>query len=504
VTNPAFDQLLRYNGLDCCGTQAILEILESQLTPVTRATYEQSLRLYAPAMKMMVRGVKVNKIAIGQLKHNLLAELRGLQDKWAYLTRELTGQEVNPGSPKQLKDFFYGTLNLPPQHKFTKGVKSITTDREAMEKLIKLDLPAVSIVCNLLLAQRDIKKTLDVVTTGLEPSGRIRSSFNPCGTDTGRWSSSTNVYHRGTNLQNITEDLRHIFISDVGYKFFNIDYEQVDSRNVALEVYLTTGDSSYLEACESGDLHTQVAKMTWPDLGWTGDPKADKALAETPYYRHYSYRFMCKKLGHGSNYLGKPKTLAKQSRIELHIVEAFQEAYFSAFPGIPLWHQIRIEELQLKKGLTTILGRYREFHDRLSDEATWRKAIAFLGQSPTADLINKAMLRIDDELPEVQLLIQVHDSLLGQYPEEQEDELFPKVLSCFANPITVTHPTSGPRTHLIPSDGTVGWNWGKRWKEGPNGTVLEIQKDGLDKWRGHDDRQRHYNPGLSILDRRLS
>jgi len=47
-------------------------------------------------------------------------------------------------------------------------------------------------------------------------------------------------------------------------------------------------------------VHTAVARICWPELGWTGDLNRDKRIAERPYYRHYSYRFMCKKLGHGS------------------------------------------------------------------------------------------------------------------------------------------------------------------------------------------------------------
>ena len=81
------------------------------------------------------------------------------------------------------------------------------------------------------------------------------------------------------------------------------------------------------------DPHTAVARIMWPNLEWTGNLKSDKHIAETPYYRHYTYRFMCKKLGHGSNYGGKPNTLAEQSKVELDLVRQFQPKYFSAFPA---------------------------------------------------------------------------------------------------------------------------------------------------------------------------
>ncbi|MGH7239436.1 MAG: hypothetical protein ACREHG_05135, partial [Candidatus Saccharimonadales bacterium] len=102
-----------------------------------------------------------------------------------------------------------------------------------------------------------------------------------------------------TNLQNITEELRHIFIADKGYKLVGIDAEQSDSRMVGYMCGLLFDDWTYLDACESGDLHTFVARLTWPDLGWNGNIKKDRKIADRRFYRHFSYRDTCKRLGHG-------------------------------------------------------------------------------------------------------------------------------------------------------------------------------------------------------------
>src|SRR5262245_23769980 len=83
----------------------------------------------------------------------------------------------------------------------------------------------------------------------------------------------------------------------------------------------------YLNACESGDL-TAVARICWPDLHWPGDLDGDREFAEQPYYRHYSRRFMCTKLGHGTNYGGKPTTMSAQTKIEFPIILNLRNRYF--------------------------------------------------------------------------------------------------------------------------------------------------------------------------------
>ena len=132
----------------------------------------------------------------------------------------------------------------------------------------------------------------------------------------------------------------------------------------------------------------------WPNLGWTGDLKKDKVIAEQPYYRHYTYRFMCKKLGHGSNYGGKPNTLAEQAKVELDLVRQFQPKYFEAFPAHQRW-QAHVDETLRKKGyLISLMNRKRWFFGRRSDPSTLREAIAYDPQSSLAEIVNQALINI--------------------------------------------------------------------------------------------------------------
>jgi len=186
-------------------------------------------------------------------------------------------------------ELFYDKIGVPIIRKKGKP----TVNRDAMERM-EAYLIARPIVGHIK-AMRDLGKKVSVLKTEIDPDGRIRTSYNIGGTTTGRLSSSFSEFGTGTNLQNIEESLRSVFIADRGHKLGYFDAEQGESRAVGAIEWNLFNDGRYLNACESGDLHTSVAKLCWPNLGWVGSPNADKELAEQPYYRHYSRRFMCKR-----------------------------------------------------------------------------------------------------------------------------------------------------------------------------------------------------------------
>src|SRR6185503_12034742 len=110
------------------------------------------------------------------------------------------------------------------------------------------------------------------------------------------WSSSQNVFGSGSNMQNWTAELRRIFVADEGWKLCNLDLQQAESWVVGLISFIVTGDDSYLRACESGDLHTIVAKLVWPHhFKGASD---DRSCAEEVFYRQFTFRDMAKRGGH--------------------------------------------------------------------------------------------------------------------------------------------------------------------------------------------------------------
>ena len=486
---------LVYNGLDAAVTldcyESMLSHLDAGGTNISpaRRTYEFSKALQAPVLEMMLRGVRVDQRARSRTLQEMRRKLTRLEAQLDEIIQGGIGTSVNWRSPAQLNRLLYGIMNLPVQKKRNaNGVYAPTTDREALEKLSGYFIAEP--IINHLLCLRDLGKSIGFLETGIDPDERMRSNFSIAGTDTGRWSSSVSDFGTGTNLQNVTESLRSVFVADPGMKFANLDLEQADARNVgALCWDLLVDDWSdedagrYLDACEGGDLHTTVCKMSNPILPWD-QGRSDREVADEIAYRHLTYRDLTKKLGHGSNYLGTPPTMAKHAKLPVQTVKTFHENYFTAFPCIPAWHQATISQIKNNQPLTTLYGRRRYFFGRPTDAATHRKAIAYSPQSMTGDEINTGILALW-RADRVQLLIQVHDSILFQYPEEQENEIIPWALETLRSTIILKK----GREFSVPTEAKTGWNWGNHSDTNP---------DGLKKWKGSDSRVREPERKLSL------
>lgn len=479
-----------YNGLDVCVTEEVLQSCLPNLDDVTAQTYAFSRDLQGPVLEMMMRGLRVNQGRRHTVIKEFEAKLAILELQFQRLMTEGIGltSPVNWRSPKQLNNLLYEVMNLPIQRKRnTNGVFVPASGREQLEKLSQY-LIAEPVVSHLL-ALRDLGKSLGFLRTGIDPDGRMRTNINIAGTNTGRWASSESDYGTGTNLQNVTSSLRSVFVADPGMKLCNMDLEQADSRNLGalcweifLEEFGPEIAGKYLDACEAGDLHTQVCRMSNPQLPW-GDGRTDREIADMIFYRGKSYRDASKVLGHGSNFLGKPVTMAKHTKFPTAEVQIFQYNYFNAFPIIPEYHKYVSNQLKSVANLTTLHGRRRFFFGRADDEATLREAVAYSPQSMTADAINKGILNIW-RANRVELLIQVHDSILFQYPEELEDEIVPWALEQLKAPLRL----AGGRDFVVPTEAMTGWNWGY-YSDGSD-PKKPANLDGLKKYKGHDSRTR--------------
>lgn len=287
-----------YNGLDGCVTYEVFKELEPLLDEYSRKIYTFERELQAPIMDMIQRGVRIDN----RLRPVKLQKLREENAKYQAILNEfgqaIWDRNINPESFQQLKALFYDRMGIPPI-KVRKGKKwAVSCDREALEKMREQYLITTPIV-NLILEIRDNNGLIEMLERGVDPDGRMRCSYNIPGTTTGRLSSSKNIDGTGGNLQNIKETIRDIFIADKGYKMAYTDLEQAESRTTGLLAYIATGLDNYLRACYSGDLHTLVCKLVWPQLSWTGDAKEDRKIADGIFYRIYSYRDMSKKGGHG-------------------------------------------------------------------------------------------------------------------------------------------------------------------------------------------------------------
>lgn len=471
-----------YNGLDSCITHEIFHNLLPMVDETSRKTYEFSKALQAPVAEMCLRGILVNKNRRRKVLVEMRRNIERLEAQFNQLVVDGVGiPAINWRSPAQVMNLLYQVMNLPVQKKRQANGWLPSVDRDALEKLQMYYISEP--IINHILLLRDLGKSIGFLETAIDPDGRIRSDLKIAGTVTGRFASSITDFGTGTNLQNVTESLRSVFVADPGFKLANLDLEQGDSRNVGAicwNLLCDNGDwneataGAYLDACESGDLHTTVAKMAYKNLAWGTAP--DREIAEQFAYRHFDYRFMCKKLGHGSNYEATPPTMAKHSKLPLQTCKEFQESYFNAFPCIPAWQQSVHYQLEHFSQVTTLLGRRRFFFGRPKDGATRRDAVAYAPQSMTADEINQGILKLW-QANRVQLLMQVHDNILFQFPEELEDEIIPWAIETLKIHLVLKK----DREFHVPTDAKTGWNWGNHSEDNP---------DGLKKWRGGDTRKR--------------
>lgn len=469
-----------YNGLDCCITLEVLEQILPQLDNCTSATYAFSRRLQGPVLEMRLRGILVDSRRKAEVIETYYNQLDILERQLERIVGEGIGfYGFNWRSNADKQRLFYDILGIPVIKKQGRP----TVNRDALEKMNAYTI-AKQIVAHLLLMS-DLGKKISVLKTDIDPDGRIRTSYNIAGTTTGRFSSSFSEFGTGGNLQNVEDLLRSIFIADPGMKMAYLDAEQGESRVVGAIEWNLFRDGRYLDACESGDLHTNVAKLCWPGLAWTGDLKEDKVLAEQPYYRHYSRRFMCKKIGHGTNYGGQPRTLSSQAKVDIGVIQDFQPKYFTAFPAHLRWHGAVEQSIRSTGTLISLTGRKRQFWGRRDAAETLREAIAYDPQGSLADIVNTGMLRVWGAR-ECELLLQNHDAIVVQYREDQEDIIIPRIREQLMYTVELQY----GRSLTIPYGCKTGWNWGEVSKDNP---------DGLKEYKPGDKRRR--TAQVHILDR---
>ncbi len=558
-----------YNALDSAVTLRVHEKLTPLITasPHASTSYRFVRAMQGPALDMMRRGIAVNQkvrqdetqryLALRDRAQALLDRLAdavwGPEEYTKTTKREewitpigKRGQPLSPrrvvireqcikhrprglnaGSAKQCLAFFNDALGLPLQYEIRKTPtgtdRTPTANDKALRKWaerrmkgpgvdprdrsiapVRLAAPFVSLILSI----RDADKMLAVLRTPLDSDGRMRCSYNVVGTENGRWSSSKNAFGRGTNLQNITPSMRRMFCADDGFRLVSTDLEQAESRLVAGLVWQATGDEAYWNACLSGDLHTQVCRMTWPELEWTDDPKHDRQIADStcPSVPSYTYRDVAKRLGHGSNYRGSPFGIAQAVGIPANVVEDFQHRYFTAFRAIPAWHAWTKDQLQSLQHLDTPLGRRRWFFGRPTEDSTLREAIAYVPQSTVGELLNLIMWKCwrrsllwhgpsttdPDALP-IQLLLQNHDAFAFQVPENVflHEVINAVNLEFQSTPIPLQRGAE-TRSLIIPGEFVTGFNWAyaDKGNDPTKWTFKDGNKDGLTKWGGSDPRTR--------------
>lgn len=211
-------------------------------------------------------------------------------------------------------------------------------------------------------------------------------------------------------------NVRELFIPDPGFKIYDIDLDQADAQVVAWEA-----DDDELKRIFHDpdlDLHDENAKIIF---GYTDKEKRQQAKSGV----------------HGTNYGGSPYAISKALGISLKDAQRFQDIWFEAHPKILEWHRRIEDELNSTRSVSNKFGARITFFDRSPN--LFNEALAWIPQSTVGTVINKGILNVYNTMPEVELLLQVHDSSVGQYPIELEsDDFLLRLKSCYE--ISIPYP----------------------------------------------------------------
>jgi len=384
-----FEPQLREHALD-----GLFRELEIPLVPVLA--------------RMEANGIRIDVPFFGEMNERLEGDLEGLKEEII----GLAGEAFNLNSTPQLREILFEKLGLPVLKKTKTGP---STDASVLEELAAMGhaLPTR------LLEYRQLEKLrntyVDALPRLVNPrTGRIHTSFNQTVAATGRLSSSD------PNLQNIpirTElgrEIRKGFVAEDGFVFFGADYSQIELRILAH----FSGDQAFVSAFQRGiDVHKQTASVIF------GVPLE----AVTP-----EMRGRAKTINFATLYGQGDFSLGRQLGISREEAREFIQAYFERFSGVRTFLDEQVRLARDRGYVETLSGRRRYVPEMTASNWNVRQFGERVAQNTpiqgtAADLIKMAMIRIqgvlDDSFPRSRLLLQVHDELLLEVPEDDVEDV---------------------------------------------------------------------------------
>ena len=405
--------------------QNLWELFETAELPLCRVLAE-----------MERTGCRVDKgalVAFGQA----LAGRSGELEQAIYA---MAGEPFNINSPKQLGEILFGKLGLPHGKKTKTGW---STSADVLEKL-RYEVPIVGAV----LEYRQYSKLRSTYAEGLlkamDPDGRVRTRFQMTVTATGRLSSAE------PNLQNIPtrtdlgSEIRRMFLPAEGCVLVDADYSQIELRLLAH----ISGDEAMRAAFTSGgDIHTATAAQVFHV----------EPAAVTPEMRRSA-----KAVNFGIVYGISAFSLSQDIGVTVAEAKEYMEAYFATFPGVRRYMDAVVEQAREDGYVETIFHRRRDLPELKSSNFNLRSfgervALNMPIQGTAADIMKLAMIAVDrrlrSELPEARLVLQVHDELIVECPEDQASQ----AAALLEEEMERVAPLSVPLTAEA--------HWGKNWLE---------------------------------------
>ena len=396
------DRATEYAAEDADVTWRLHRILKSRL-PLESATrvYERVDRPLIPVVAAMEReGIKVDRAALAKLSERFAIETARIEQE-VYV---IAGQEFTIGSPKQLGDILFDKMGFKGGRKGKSGQYS--TDQAILEKLSGEGAE----IANKVLEWRQLSKLKSTYTDALQEkinaqTGRVHTSYSLVGAQTGRLSSTD------PNLQNIpirTEigrEIRKAFVPEPGNILLAADYSQIELR---LAAHMADVDTLKDAFAKGEDIHSRTANEMHGEV-----TRDTRAAAKTINFA----------ILYGISRWG----LAGRLGVEPDEAQDMINRYFERFPGIQRYIVATLETVRAKGYSETLFGRKTWFprinsKNQAERQGSERAAINAPIQGTSADIIKRAMVRMlpalaDAGLPQVRMLLQVHDELVFELPE---------------------------------------------------------------------------------------
>jgi len=381
-------------------------------------------------------GVVVDADMLAQQSHELESRMGELEQQ----AHDLAKQTFNIGSPKQIQKILYEDMQLPILAKTPKGQPS-TAESVLQELAQDYDLP------RLILDYRSLSKLKSTYTDRLPgqinaDTGRVHTSYHQAVAATGRLSSSD------PNLQNIpirTKEgrrIRQAFIAAENCMLLAADYSQIELRIMA---HLSQ-DKGLLEAfSQNEDVHRKTAA---------------EVFATTIDEVSNDQRRAAKAINFGLIYGMSPFGLAKQLGITRREAKDYIDRYFEHYPDVKNYMEKTREQAREQGYVETVFGRrlyLPEINARNAARRQYaeRTAINAPMQGTAADIIKRAMIDIqaclNKDYPEIKLILQVHDELVFEIPEDKVEALKSEIINIMTRAADLSVP-------LLVDIGT-GKNW---------------------------------------------
>jgi len=411
----AIDKATAYAAEDADVTLRLWRLLKPRLAAEGLTTVYETLErpLVDVIVAMERRGIAIDRQMLARLSGEFAQVMARLESE----IETLAGQPFNVASPKQLGEILFDKLGLPAPKKTATGAWA--TGADILEDLAGQghELPRK------VLDWRQVSKLKSTYTDALPTfenprTKRVHTSFALAATTTGRLSSSE------PNVQNIpvrTEEgrkIRRAFVATPGHRLISADYSQIELRVLAHIAEVPALRQAFADGI---DIHAMTASEMF------GVPVAGM----DPMIRRRA-----KAINFGIIYGISAFGLANQLGIGRGEASAYIEKYFQRFPGIRDYMEAVKREARDKGHVTTLFGRRAHYPEIASKNGAVRAfneraAINAPIQGSAADIIRRAMIRMDAALADAglaaQMLLQVHDELIFEVPEEQVEATIPVV-----------------------------------------------------------------------------